>query len=71
MCSSKGQSSTNISQTIKQPPRIYEESISQLLASSPAYENQYRLIHGIGQTVTSTTTMTIVSSSNSPCLLYI
>ncbi|CAF1282653.1 unnamed protein product [Rotaria sordida] len=66
------QSSTNISQTIKQPPRIYQESISQLLAPSPAYENQYRLIHGIGQTVTSTaTTMTTVSSLNSPCLLYI
>ncbi len=62
---------SNISQTIKQQPRIYPKTISRLLASSPAHQNQYRLCRGIGQTVTSTTTtpaMTTVSSSGSPCL---
>jgi hypothetical protein len=62
--SSPKRQSSNISQTIKQQPRIYPKTISRLLASSPAHQNQYRLYRGIGQTITSTT----VSSSGSPCL---
>lgn len=58
----------NISQTIKQQPRIYPRTVSRLLASSPAHQNQYRLNREIGQTVTSTATMTTISSSGSPCL---
>lgn len=41
------------------------------MASSPAYQNQYRIYRGIGQTGSSTTTattLTTVSSSASPCL---
>jgi len=59
---------SNISQTIKQQPRIYPKTVSRLLASSPAHQNQYRLYRGIGQTITSTTTLATVSSSGSPCL---
>jgi hypothetical protein len=60
---------SNISQTIKQQPRVYPKTISKLLASSPAHQYQYRLCRGIGQTITATAaTMATVSSSVSPCL---
>ncbi|CAF4864235.1 unnamed protein product, partial [Rotaria magnacalcarata] len=58
---------SNISQTIKQRPRIYHhKTISRLLASSPAQQNQYRQLHGLGRTANSV--MTTVSAAASPSL---
>ena len=59
--------SSNVSQTIKQQPRVYPKTIARLLASSPAHQNQHRRSHGIGPSVVSATPMTVASSC-SPCL---
>lgn len=66
--SSPKKHSSNVSQTIKQQPRVYPKTVSRLLASSPAHQNQYRVYRGKGQTGSSTTTLTAVASSVSPCL---
>ena len=66
--SSPKKRSSNVSQTIKQQPRIYPNTVSRLLASSPAHQNQYRVYRGKGQAGSSTTTLTAISSSVSPCL---
>lgn len=66
--SSPKKHSSNISQTIKQQPRVYPKTVSRLMASSPAHQNQYRVHRGIGPTTSSTATLTAVSSSVSPCL---
>jgi hypothetical protein len=66
--SSPKKHSSNTSQTIKQQSRVYPKTVSRLLASSPAHQNQYRVSRGIEQTTSSTATLTIVSSSVSPCL---
>ncbi|CAF3675230.1 unnamed protein product [Rotaria sordida] len=67
-CSPKGRSPTTL-QTIKQQPRIYPKTISRLLASSPAHQNQFRLFRGIGQTLNTATTNTLtIPTSASPCL---
>ncbi|CAF4653781.1 unnamed protein product [Rotaria sp. Silwood1] len=67
-CSPKGRSSTAL-QTIKQQPRIYPKTISRLLASSPAHQNQFRLFRGMGQILnTATTSNLAVPTSASPCL---
>ncbi|CAF0827369.1 unnamed protein product [Adineta steineri] len=73
--SSPRKQSSNTSQTIKQPPRVYPKTVSRLLASSPAHQNQYRAFPGVGRTITSipstttaTTETTSASSSGSPCL---
>jgi hypothetical protein len=58
--------SSNVSQTIRQHSRIYPNTISRLLASSPAHHNQYRLSRGIAPSITYATTSNI--SSSSPCL---
>ena len=67
-CSPKGRSSTEL-QTIKQQPRIYPKTISRLLASSPAHQNQFRLFRGMGQALNTATTSTLaIPTSASPCL---
>ncbi|CAF1411923.1 unnamed protein product [Adineta steineri] len=67
-CSPKGRSPTAL-QTIKQQPRIYPKTISRLLASSPAHQNQFRLFRGMGQTLNTATTSTLaIPTSASPCL---
>ncbi len=66
--SPKGRSPTAL-QTIKQQPRIYPKTISRLLASSPAHQNQFRLFRGMGQTLHTATTSTLaIPTSASPCL---
>jgi hypothetical protein len=64
-CSPKGRSPAAL-QTVKQQPRIYPKTISRLLASSPAHQNQFRLFRGMGQHMP-TATMAIPSAP-SPCL---
>lgn len=59
--------SSNVSQTIKQQPRVYPKTIARLLASSPAHQNQYRRYHGLGPSIPSITSITMASSC-SPCL---
>jgi hypothetical protein len=67
-CSPKGRSPTAL-QTVKQQPRIYPKTISRLLASSPAHQNQFRLFRGMGQTLNTATTSTLaIPTSASPCL---
>lgn len=70
-CSPKGRSPTTL-QTIKQQPRIYPKTISRLLASSPAHQNQFRLFRGMGQTlnppITTTTGALAIPTAASPCL---
>ena len=60
-------------QTIKQQPRIYPKTISRLLASSPAHQNQFRLFRGMGQGLhpplpITTTNVLAIPTSASPCL---
>ncbi|CAF1042106.1 unnamed protein product [Adineta ricciae] len=67
-CSPKGRSPTTL-QTVKQQPRIYPKTISRLLASSPAHQNQFRVFRGMGQTLHPTTANTLAAPiSASPCL---
>jgi len=64
--SSPKKAHSNNSQTIKQQPRVYPKTVSRVLASSPAYQNQYRATRPAGQTTASTTVSS--SASCSPCL---
>lgn len=54
-------------QTVKQQPRIYPKSISKLMASSPAHQNQFRLFRGMGQHMTAAGTLPLPAAP-SPCL---
>lgn len=65
-CSPKGRSPAML-QTVKQQPRIYPKSISKLMASSPAHQNQFRLFRGMGQHMTAAGTLPLPAAP-SPCL---
>ena len=65
-CSPKGRSPTAL-QTVKQQPRIYPKTISRLLASSPAHQQQFRLFRGVGQTLNTAAALPIPTAA-SPCL---
>ena len=65
-CSPKGRSPTAL-QTVKQQPRIYPKTISRLLASSPAHQQQFRLFRGMGQTLNTAAALAIPTAA-SPCL---
>lgn len=61
--------SSNISQTIKQNSRVYPKTVSRLLASSPAHQNQYRVNRAIGLAIPQITTNPVdTAASVSPCL---
>lgn len=67
-CSPNGRSPLAL-QTIKQQPRIYPKTISRLLASSPAHQNQFRLFRGLGQALHPPTSNALaIPTSASPCL---
>ena len=65
-CSPKGRS-PNALQTVKQQTRVYPKTISRLLASSPAHQNQFRLFRGMGQQQLPANTLAIPAAP-SPCL---